>query len=282
MGPGRPVKVSAHQLLRELQELPAQPSVAMRVVLTANDERSALSELGRLIELDPALTAHVMRLANSAYYGLNTPVSSATRAVTIVGLATARAVATSVAMGLEGPGVPPGFWEHSAATASAAAVVAPRVGCNRADAFSLGLLHDLGAALLHRVDPQAYAEVTGLVAAGEQSLVIAEIEAFGTSHDQAAAGVLEAWNFPPPFVAAVRSHHDRGRNLVNPMTRVLASAEEISLRLPNAPIHEVVASRAMPSNLAEDGLGDGALERLLDQVAGEAAALVDSLLSLPA
>ena len=67
MSPHQQTRVSVQRLLRRLERLPAHPNVAMRVVLEANDPNSSATRLGRLIEVDPALTAHVMRLATGAH-----------------------------------------------------------------------------------------------------------------------------------------------------------------------------------------------------------------------
>src|SRR5206468_1388086 len=103
--------------------------------------------------------------------------------------------------------VPPGFWNHAAATATAASLVAHRVSAPRSEAFSLGLLHDLGRSILHRMDPKAYAEVCERVLADGATLRDAERAAYGIDHAQAAARVLKAWRFADDFVEALANHH---------------------------------------------------------------------------
>jgi len=149
----------SNDLITEVTQLPVPPGAAMRLLWMLEDPRAAAADLGRLIESDPALSTPVIRLSNTAFYGLSGKVSNAWRAVTVLGLATTRAVATAAAFDLlsePGRSVPDGFWEHSVTTAAAAAAIAHRVGIQPNDAFSAGLLHDLGTALLFRRAPRRY------------------------------------------------------------------------------------------------------------------------------
>ena len=118
----------ANDLITEVTQLPVQPGAAMRLLWMLEDPRTSAADLGRLIESDPALSTQVIRLANTAFYGLSGKVSSAWRAVTVLGLATVRAIATTAAFDLfseKGRSVPDDFWPHSVTTAAAAAADRP-------------------------------------------------------------------------------------------------------------------------------------------------------------
>jgi putative nucleotidyltransferase with HDIG domain len=269
--------VSVQRLLRRLEELPAHPNVAMRVVLETNDPNSSAARLGRLIEIDPSLTAHVMRLANSAFYGLSTRVSSAARAVAVLGFSMVRSMAAGIVTGVLSPesgALPDGFWEHSVGTAVAASLLAPRVGCNTADAFSMGLLHDVGAALLYRLHPEAYEMATNRAIAGGVPIVRAEQEAFGISHDIAAGRVFAAWNFPPELVRAIANHHTSAPfGTQSPQSSLLAAAEELAHWLPDAPRYEKCRTGA----LATMGVAHDELAALVEQVADRTADVAASV-----
>ncbi len=275
----QPTKVSVQRLLRHLEELPAHPNVAMRVVLETNDPSSSAARLGRLIEIDPSLTAHVMRLANSAFYGLSTRVSSAARAVAVLGFSMVRSMAAGIATGVldaDSGGLPDGFWEHSVGTAVAASMLAPRVGCSGSDAFSMGLLHDIGSALLYRLQPGAYELALSRAIAGELPLARAEHEMFGISHDVAAGRVFAAWNFPPDLVRAIATHHQTPS--FAPLSLLLAGAEELAHWLPDAPRGEPYR----PGALAAIGVTHGELAGLIEQMADRAAAVAVSVAPLVA
>src|SRR6478752_5272033 len=148
-----------NDLITEVTQLPVPPGAAMRLLWQLDDPRTSASDLGRLIESDAALATQVIRLSNTDFYGVSGEVSNAWRAVTVLGLATVRAIATTAAFDLfaeQGRSVPDEFWEHSVTTAAAAAALARRVGIQPNDAFSAGLLHDVGTALVFRRAPRRY------------------------------------------------------------------------------------------------------------------------------
>jgi putative nucleotidyltransferase with HDIG domain len=227
-------------LIEELERLPAQPSVAMRTVWVADQPQSSSKDLAAALTADPSLTARVLRLANSAYYGLSRRIADVAFAVTVVGFPTVRAMAAVHASGLFEPGehtVPDGYWEHSVATASICSVLAPRVGVRPNQAFPLGLLHDLGSALLFRADPERFAQVHAEAREG-RPLRAAEKATFGLSHDDAASRVFAAWRFPEAFIQAVADHHARPETLTEPESKLLVAAESVASRLVKTPGYE--------------------------------------------
>jgi putative nucleotidyltransferase with HDIG domain len=219
-------------LIEELERLPAQPSVAVRTVWVADQPNSSAKDLAAALTADPSLTARVLRLANSAYYGLSRRVADVTFAVTVVGFPTVRAMAAVHASGLfEGEHtVPDGYWEHSVATATLCSVLAPRAGVRPNQAFPLGLLHDLGSALLFRADPDRF-EAVQAEARNDRPLRVAEKAAYGMAHDEAAARVFSAWRFPETFIEAVADHHAHPATLSEPHTLLLVAAESVASRM---------------------------------------------------
>jgi putative nucleotidyltransferase with HDIG domain len=228
-------------LIEELERLPAQPSVAVRTVWVADQPTSSAKDLAAALTADPSLTARVLRLANSAYYGLSRRIADVTFAVTVVGFPTVRAMAAVHASGLFEPGertVPDGYWEHSVATATVCSVLAPRAGVRPNQAFPLGLLHDLGTALLFRADPERFLAVQGEARDG-RPLRAAEKAAYGLAHDEAAARVFSAWRFPETFIDAVADHHAHPATLTEPHALLLVAAEAVASRLVKTPAYEL-------------------------------------------
>lgn len=199
--------VNVVNIADELSRLPAQPLTAVRVLRMVDGEDASAIELGRLVEVDPALSARVLRLVNSPFFGLKAKVNSASRAVVLLGFSTVQAIAAGAACGLLGEDAdlgPPNFWAHSVAVATASGVAAAVTGVAHADAVSVGLLHDIGVGLLHRVDTAFYADYA---TSGQTDLEHAEKAHYGMSHAEAGARALEVWQFPRGFVDAVREHH---------------------------------------------------------------------------
>ncbi len=199
----------AEALERALGEVRASRPAATRVLQLADDPATDGHRLSEAIEADPIMTAQVLRLANSAAFGMSHRVSSTQHAVSVIGFDAVRAMAALVAAGLRQSrhAMPTNFWSHAAGTAAACSVLAARFGLSRGEAFSLGLLHDLGVAILQSVDPGPYASLrtSDLDTRAQCGLELAE---FGMSHAEAAAQVLSSWNFPEDFVGAIACHHD--------------------------------------------------------------------------
>lgn len=195
---------------KELLELPTQPAAAEKVLELIEDPRCTAEVLARVVETDLALSARIIRLANSPYYGASRRVASVRQAVMLLGFETVRALAVSAACSLLDeafhPG-PAGFWRHAVVTAAAASVCARRIGFSTADAFSAGMLHDIGAVLLHRRDAVRWARTQNAAGGTISAILSAELRAFGQTHAQAGAAALEAWSFPTSFVEAVATHH---------------------------------------------------------------------------
>jgi putative nucleotidyltransferase with HDIG domain len=251
----------ANDLITEVTQLPVQPGAAMRLLWMLEDPRTSAADLGRLIESDPALSTQVIRLANTAFYGLSGKVSSAWRAVTVLGLATVRAIATTAAFDLfseKGRSVPDDFWPHSVTTAAAAAAIARRVGIQPNDAFSSGLLHDLGSALVFRRAPRRYDAVLELLA-GDPMLTRLEAERreFGMTHADVGAAALSVMRFPADMVEAIGSHHTEPGQVTAHMGRVLVAADAIAIEIDhvtseeNCPIVEALEALDIPAAAAD-------------------------------
>lgn len=263
-------------LIEELERLPAQPSIAMRVVWIADDPHSSAKDLAAAIAADPSLTARLLKLANSAYYGLSGRVANVGFAVTVIGFPTVRAMAAATASGLfdtgTGPSAPPGFWEHAVSVATACSMLSDRMGIRAADAFSLGLLHDLGSALLFRSDADRFAAVVARAKAERIPLSVLERECFGIGHDEAAARVFAAWRFPDDFVVAIDSHHGPVEEAENPFARLLVAAEAVVARIGGSPWWELSTHR--DEGLAAMGLSPVDATVLARQVKDDAAHLL--------
>ena len=241
-----------NDLITEVTQLPVQPGAAMRVLWMLEDPRMSAADLGRLIESDAALSDRIIRLSNTAFYGLSGKVSNAWRAVTVLGLATVRAIATTAAFDLfseRGRTVPDDFWRHSVTTAAAAAAIARRVGIQPNDAFSAGLLHDLGAALAFRRAPRRYdAAMDRRATSPETPLIEIECEEFGATHAQVGAAALGVMRFPADVVEAIAQHHSPPAQVASLLGRVLIAAGAIALEVDgvdsedNAPIGEALDS----------------------------------------
>jgi len=243
-------------LIADIVQLPVRPGAAMRLLWMLDDTGASAADLGRLIDSDPALSTQVMRLANTEFYGLAGKVTSAWRAVTVLGLATLRAIATAAAFDLfadHGRPLPDDFWEHSLTTAAAASAIARRVNVLPNDAFSLGLLHDLGTALVCRRAPRQFDTVTERVRAEpDASALEIEREELGSTHAVVAASALGVMRFPADMVEAIAEHHAAPGRVPSLLGRLLVAADAVALEIDgrpaeaNAPVGTALEALSFP------------------------------------
>ena len=148
------------QVLASIDTMAAQRPVAAQIVSVANSDDTSAKALSRILASDVALASRVMKLANSAYFGMRGRVTSLQFAVTVVGFTTVRTMATVALTNLDDESrLPENFWDVTTSLALAASTLAPRFGERPQDSLCLGLLAQMGAALLHHNDPDGYEEI---------------------------------------------------------------------------------------------------------------------------
>ena len=279
-----PVVSDAHVELEELisamEDMPSNPSVAMRVLWIADDPQTNTPALATTIELDPALSARLLRIANSAYYSRGNRVTTIARAVVSVGFATVQALAAAAVTGIdEDAAVPKDFWDHAATVAHASSLVARQFGVSANEAFAAGLLHDLGEGVMCQLDPDRW-RLVETTESDTLERLDAERLHYGTSHAEVASRILRAWHLPDPLVNAV-DHHHLGISGVtvapHPLVETLLCGEAFA---------EIVCGdgqgdRADRARLTLDAAGvtDSFIERVGPRLAEETSALAEVLAS---
>jgi putative nucleotidyltransferase with HDIG domain len=195
------------------KSLPTIPPVLTGIIALIDDDRAGAKKLVDLIERDQALTARLLRLANSAFFGQARKVSTIPRAVLLLGFSTVRNLALGVKVwDTLGTGVSrkelEALWAHSVQVAALARMIARQQRqTNPDEAFTTGLLHDVGQLVLALRFKDLYWE-TARKATSTEHLPGLEQSTLGVDHAEVGSWLLEAWNLPALMVEAVRRHHD--------------------------------------------------------------------------
>ncbi len=195
--------------------LPMLPQVVVKVQKVVAADDSGAKDLANVILSDPSLTSKVLRVVNSAYYGVGKQkVTRVTQAIVVLGFEKVRNLALvlssyKILRNLAGGKILKEYWLHSLATAvTAQSIAQTRQGkIAPEEAFVSGLLHDVGKLILAHYNPQEYQRVVDQVVEGK-SYVDAEKEIFEIDHRDAGLALAEAWRFPPLIQSAIRYHHD--------------------------------------------------------------------------
>jgi HD-like signal output (HDOD) protein len=235
----RPVdpEILKQQLLDEVTQLPVGHDAALQLLVMFDDPSVSTAALGLVVESDPALTVQVLRTANSPFYGLSRRVGSVRQAITVLGFAMVRSLAAAKIFKLGNRGanvIPASYWRHSFTTAAAASVIARTSGAATNDAFSAGLLLDIGGALLRRHDPARYGEVLRQLAHGTY-LIDAEREVFELAHPEVSGFALERLRFPADVATAVSEHHLMPARGSSPLGRTLFLADLLAHEVDGSP-----------------------------------------------
>ena len=227
-----------HRLRAEILShgsIPGAPAILAEILALLDEERD-IQDVAEVIELEPGLTAKLLRTANSPFFGQSRNVTSIQRAIVVLGTSLVRNVSIGFAVwdtisgGLPSEQVE-ALWSHAVTVAIAARHMAIAIrSCDPDEAFTAGLLHDCGQLVLARARGEVYRDVRERVASGA-SAHLAERAAIGVDHAAVGSWLLEAWNLPAPLVAAVREHHSAepgpGLPALIAVTSALARIEEI-------------------------------------------------------
>ncbi|MEK7867220.1 MAG: response regulator [Planctomycetota bacterium] len=212
-------KIDLVKLARRVDKLLALPAVVQRVMSITADARSGAKELGIAIQADPAVTATVLRKANSAYFGKKERISEIQEALVRLGFIQTRSLVVGMSMihlfakGQRSVGFNRvEFWRHSMTTAIVAKLLADRAAYPAPDlAFIAGLLHDVGKIILDEYYGPEFEQAALLALKDLIPMRVAERQVLETDHAEIGWAILELWKFPTAITTAVGRHHDLPR-----------------------------------------------------------------------
>lgn len=263
-------RLTLDQVKAAVQDLPALPSVVLKVLQTFRQDNPDLDLLAREIAGDQALATRVLRLANSPFYGLQTKVGSLQDAITVLGFRNVRAAVAGIAVLRCFARSPCAgfnldtFQRHGMAAALAARAIARQAQLPDELAFSAGLVHDIGVLALLTAFPEPMAEVLAYATRHDCALREAEREVLGIDHASVGDALLRHWHFPEEICLAVLGHHDSSAiggladviHVADVLVHGLAAAEHAGGRVP--PLSDIAYNRL--------GLGVGKLKQVMHEV----------------
>jgi putative nucleotidyltransferase with HDIG domain len=208
----------------------------MDVIRLIQDTESPNEEVARAIEYDPSLTSNILRLANSAYFGHVTAVSSIRDGILLLGrnrvfqLVVASTVGKMARKGIKGYDLAPGdLWDHLIGTAIGTRKLGEILDLQIPDSlFTAGLLHDIGKIVLGTYVDQDATSILSLAFEEGQSFEQAEQQVLGIDHAEVGACLLEHWNLPAELVEVVRWHHEPERLSADTMAVNLVHMADVS------------------------------------------------------
>jgi len=201
--------------MAQVKAFPGMPATSAKLIKMLKDPESSAAQIEEVLKYDPGLTANILKLTNSAYFGIPAKVSSVKQAVVLLGwkrllqLVMTMCMSTVMKKPVLGYDLPHGeLWRHSVAVSVAAEIVVKALKIPQADeVFTAALLHDVGKLVLGGFVQNDLHQIEAMVAKGI-AFEVAEFIVLGTDHAQIGAKILEKWSFPESLVNAVHWHHD--------------------------------------------------------------------------
>ena len=200
-------------ILQQLNELPSLPEIYIRVSGLLNEADSTVQQIGQAVESDPSITSKILKVVNSAYYGMPQAVTSISQTVALLGREQLSSVLLcSAVKGLFNEMVNfslDDFWKHSVKSA----VISRQLAMQYPDIkdqealFTAGLLHDIGRLVIAKTSPLQLFSVDSLIQKEGKEALQAEIEVFGFSHADVGEALLQAWGLPELLVQCAKNHH---------------------------------------------------------------------------
>ena len=224
------------KIIKRVDDLPPMPKVMIKAREIMADPNSSFKEIAHVIETDQAIAARVLKIANSAYYGLSGMVSSIHQATVVLGYKTLEQVITMVSSSsmlgrhLKGYQLNAGvLWKHSLATALASRMIAQkRAPSLESDAFSVGLIHDAGKLALDPYVAAKRKELEAYAQAQAKTFVQAERAVLGFDHTEIAHDLCRKWKLPEPHAAAMRYHHTPAESNGNQLAYIVYVADHVA------------------------------------------------------
>lgn len=198
-------------VIARIKRLPPLPDSIRRINRMIDDEQATLDAVAREIAKDLSISAQVLQLVNSSFYGFSGTVSSITHAVVMLGLNVVRSlVSTSWLSGMMERSSS-GFYHHSLATARTCFILSRSLGMDEPEEMgAIGLLHDIGKVVVAEFLPEDFAAIKRIVAEKQLRFCEAEVEVLGVDHAELGARLLQKWNLSEETFLPIQYHHSAG------------------------------------------------------------------------
>lgn len=217
-------------LLAKLQDIPTLPMVAMKVNELINNPNSTSAQIADVLKKDQVLVAKILRLVNSSYYAIPGGVTDVQRALAFLGFNTLAQLVLSLSIFTVFKGVDStefsmlDFWKHALGTAVCSELLAKKLKLKKPEeAFTCGLLHDIGKLVLNEIDSARLAEIVGEASKSKRSFVEVEKERDLPGHAYLGEVIATRWGLPQIIRLCIRYHHAD----VSKMDSILSSAKPL-------------------------------------------------------
>jgi putative nucleotidyltransferase with HDIG domain len=223
-------------IIQSIKDLPPMPQVVIKLQQLISDLDSDTSKLAGIIESDQAIAAKVLKMANSAFYGMSGKISSIHQASLLLGYQTLGEIVTMAGAAGILTGNMPGYgydsqelWQHSLSVAFTAKMIAEMKNKDVIhEAHTAGLIHDVGKIILDRYVAENKDQIAAYMTQEEKTFLDAERHFFGFDHAEIASEICQTWKIPEKITLAIRCHHQPSMSNGDKLSYILHMADSIA------------------------------------------------------
>ncbi len=248
-------------IINRINSFPTLPSIVAQVMQVIADPQSSARDLSEVIIADPAMTAMILKIANSPFFGLPKKVASLQHAIAIIGFSEIRNLVLARSICQSFKTLPKNakfdmrrFWNHSFLCGLAAKIIAADFKPGNIEFFVAGLIHDIGKLVLYMVHPQEFCRLSMEDKMGGPQLRVAEKAAFGFAHDEAGMRLVKRWLLPTTLVAGVGFHHQPYNAKDHPVHALVVHLADLLARLNETKEENIDVSGLRESFFQDDTL----------------------------
>ncbi len=203
------------QITEKIIGLPTLPTVVSKMIELVDNPKTSASSLANLISTDQALTARILKMANSAYYGFSREIYTVNMAIVVMGFNAVKEMGLSLSVFDVFKDISniryfdvTAYWQHSVGCGVAAKMLARRYRYNIAgEAFVAGLLHDIGKVVINQYLHNEFAMIMNRVADNNETMEDVEMELLGTNHGEIGCWLADRWRLPVLISESIKYHH---------------------------------------------------------------------------
>ncbi|MGE3180192.1 MAG: HDOD domain-containing protein [Phycisphaerae bacterium] len=212
---GKSLPPELAKAMTRITEISSLPEITTRIVEVVEDPKATAHDMHELVKSDPALAAKILKVVNSAFYGLPSQISSLDRAIIMLGLSAVKniALAASLTRLFKADAISAQFeakdlWKHSIAVGVCAKAIADRVRYGQEESFVAGLVADVGLLAVQQMSPEKMRAVAERCFASPQDYPALEREIIGADHQAFGDTLAARWKFPPALRNCIAYHHE--------------------------------------------------------------------------
>jgi HD-like signal output (HDOD) protein len=269
---GKTLPPHLQRAMSRVTEIGSLPEVTTKIVAVVENPRSTAADMHDIVKNDLALATRILKVVNSAFYGLPSQIASLDRAIIMLGLSAVKniALAASLARFFKGDWgsahfVPSDLWRHCIAVGVCARGLAQRLRQTHADEyFVAGLVHDMGLLVEAQLFPEKFKSLIDACVATKQDFCRAEQESLGADHQAFGAALAAKWRFPPALHYGAGYHHDPHplQPEFNRVVNLICTADTICCQIQHGFYLTGYMQSVTPEMLALTGIDEAALSEV--------------------